>query len=258
MADEPDDLAPTQRFSTRVEHYAKSRPGYPPELIDLLAREAGLRPEYVLADIGSGTGLLSEPFLKNGNAVIGVEPNREMREAAERLLAGWPNFRSVDGAAESTPLPDASVDGVVAGQAFHWFNGPAAVAEFRRILRPAGFIALIWNARATQLTPFMVEYERIIHEFGTDFALCGKELVPPEILRGLLGPRMRELRLPNHQMLDWEGLRGRVLSASYMPLPGGRRFDEMMQNLRAAFDRFAINAQIKMDYHTLIYLAPAG
>lgn len=255
MADEPDDLAPTERFSSRVDHYAKSRPGYPPELVKLLSDEVGLRAASVLADVGSGTGLLAEPFLRNGNVVFGVEPNREMREAAERLLAGWPNFRSVDGAAEATTLPDASVDGVIVGQAFHWFAGPAAVAEFRRILKPGGFIALVWNARATTASPFMVEYERIVHEFGTDFARSGKELVAPGVLRGLLGPDMRELRLPNHQMLGWEGLRGRVLSASYMPLPGGARFDEMMRDLRSAFDRFSAESRVKMDYHTLIYLA---
>src|SRR4029453_17979120 len=121
-----------QRFSSRVEDYIKYRPSYPPALLDTLVTQCRLTPTAEVADIGSGTGLLSELFLRNGNRVYGVEPNREMREAGERLLSAYPSFVSVDGRAEATMLDDASVDFVTAGQAFHWFDPPHARREFMR------------------------------------------------------------------------------------------------------------------------------
>ena len=253
--DEKDDLSPTLRFSSRVDNYAKYRPGYPAELIDLLAREAGLKPDWPLADVGSGTGILTELLLRNGNEVFAVEPNREMREAGKKVLSRYPRFKSIDGTGENTTLPDRSVRGVLVAQAFHWLDGPKAVSEFRRILRPAGFIALIWNARATSATPLMKEYERIVHAFGTSFARQGKELVPIERLKELLGPTMRELKLPNHQNLDWDGLKGRLLSASYMPQEGQKGADEMLKELRLAFDQNQQSGTVRMDYETRVYLA---
>src|SRR2546423_15700060 len=99
---------PTRRFSTRVENYIKYRPGSPRAVVELLAGECGLVPASVVADVGSGTGILSELFLRNGNRVCGVEPNREMREAGERLLSAYEDFVSVEGRAEATTLPDES------------------------------------------------------------------------------------------------------------------------------------------------------
>jgi len=255
MDDEKDDLSPTLRFSSRVDNYARYRPGYPTDLVDLLAREAALTPDWPLADVGSGTGLLTELLLHNGNEVFAVEPNLEMREAAEKVLGRYPNFKSINGTGEATTLPDKSVRGVVVAQAFHWLDGPKAVSEFRRILKPVGFIALIWNARATSATPLMREYERIVHTFGTNFARQGKELVPAERLRELLGPTMREFTLPNHQELDWDGLKGRLLSASYMPQEGQKGANEMLSELRLAFDQNQKSGTIRMDYETRVYLA---
>ena len=143
------------RFSDRVADYVRTRPGYPTAVLDILGTETGLNPATVVADVGAGTGLSAELFLRNGNTVFGVEPNREMREAAESLLAGYANFHSVAGSAESTTLPDASVDLIVAGQAFHWFDVPRARAEFRRILRPDGVVVLMWNTRRLDTTPFL-------------------------------------------------------------------------------------------------------
>lgn len=166
-----DDLAPTERFTTRAEHYTKHRPRYPGELIQVVAQEAGLAPAARIADVGSGTGILAQLFLENGYTVFGVEPNEAMRGQAERLLSGWATFHSIAADAEATTLPAASVDGVVAAQAFHWFDAPRAVTEFRRITRPGGFVAVIWNVRDTDASPFMAEYERIVSQFGSDFAL---------------------------------------------------------------------------------------
>ena len=120
MTPHPDSAAdPTRRFSNRVEHYIRYRPSYPPAVIDCLEREFGLTAAYVVADVGSGTGILTELLLRHGNTVFGIEPNADMRAAAERLLREYPAFRSIAGVAERTTLPTASVDWITAGQAFH-------------------------------------------------------------------------------------------------------------------------------------------
>src|SRR5579885_3110804 len=129
---------PTRRFSDRVENYVRYRPHYPDGVLDVLRTETGLTPTAVVADVGSGTGISAKLFLRNGNLVLGVEPNREMREAAERLLSDYPHFTSVAGTAEATTLPDRSVDYAVAAQAFHWFDHDRARHEFARILHPGG------------------------------------------------------------------------------------------------------------------------
>ena len=146
---------PTQRFTSRVEHYVRYRPSYPRDLLDLLETRCGLSSASVVADVGSGTGILSELFLENGNRVIGIEPNKEMREAAERRLRRHPRFTSVAGTAEATTLDDASADFVAAGQAFHWFDPERARTEFSRILKPGGWVVLAWNLRRKEATPFL-------------------------------------------------------------------------------------------------------
>lgn len=249
-----EDLHPTQRFSSRVEHYARYRPRYPRELLELLAREVRFNRASVIADVGSGTGMLTEMLLEHGNEVLAVEPNAEMRGAAEQALRRFSAFHSLPGTGEATGLPPRWVDGITVAQAFHWFDATAAVREFKRILKPNGFVALIWNARATEATPFMAEYERIVSTYGSEFARSGKELVPLERLVELFGPGLKLHVLTNHQMLDREGLRGRLLSASYMPLAGQGGHEEMMTELDAAFDRCEVEGLVRMDYETRVYL----
>jgi SAM-dependent methyltransferase len=159
---------PTQRFKGRVENYAKYRPSYPRDVLELLEMECGLTGTSVVADVGSGTGILSELLLANGNRVLGVEPNREMQEAAERRLRRHPLFTSVAGTAEATTLDDASVDFVAAAQAFHWFDPQRARAEFARTLKPGGWVVLIWNLRCKEATPFLAAYERLLEVYRTD------------------------------------------------------------------------------------------
>jgi SAM-dependent methyltransferase len=256
MSRDFDDVPSTERFSSRVEHYAKYRPGYPAELAPLLGREAGFSAGSVMADVGSGTGILSRLLLENRNTVYAVEPNADMRRAAERDLAAYgPAFHSIDGIAEATTLRDQSVDGVTVAQAFHWFDGPRATAEFRRIVRPRGFISLIWNARDTAASLFMAEYERIVHAHGSTFARSGKELVPFDRLRVLFGPALQSHVLPNFQDLDWPGLQGRLLSASYMPLQGQPGYEPMMTDLRRAFDAHAAAGGVRLEYECRVYLA---
>src|SRR5580693_3511385 len=129
----------TSRFSDRVENYVRYRPGYPPQVLETLKLECGLKREHLFADIASGTGIWTRLLLENGNRTFGVEPNSGMREAAERLLAGFPNFTSVSATAEATTLPDHSMDFVTAAQAAHWFNREQSRREFGRILKPGGW-----------------------------------------------------------------------------------------------------------------------
>src|SRR6266481_5895551 len=163
-------MDPTQRFANRVENYLRYRPRYPREIVDLLKNECSLGPESVIADLGSGTGFLAEMFLANGNLVYGVEPNGEMREAGEGLLQDYPRFKSVNSLAEATGLAAQSVDFVTAGQAFHWFDRSKCRAEFKRILRPGGWVVLVWNDRRTDSTPFLRAYEQLLHTYATDYA----------------------------------------------------------------------------------------
>jgi SAM-dependent methyltransferase len=245
---------PTGRFSTRVADYVKYRPGYPPAVLRLLEEECGLDPTSVVADVGSGTGLLSELFLKNGNRVYGVEPNREMREAGEGFLAAYPNFTSVDGRAEATTLDGASVDFVTAGQAFHWFDPPRARREFMRIIRPGGWVVLVWNDRRTAGTPFLEEYERLLLEYGTDYKEVSVKYAEESMLAALFGPsEMRARSFDNEQVFDFDGLRGRLTSASYTPQPGHPDFDPLMRDLEALFRRHEREGRVVVAYDTKVF-----
>lgn len=244
----------TGRFSTRVADYVKYRPGYPPAVLRLLEEECGLDSTSIVADMGSGTGILSELFLRNGNRVYGVEPNREMREAGERLLASYPNFVSVEGQAEATTLDDASVDFVTAGQAFHWFDPPHARREFARILRPGGWVVLVWNDRRTGGTLFLEDYERLLLEYGTDYKEVSVKYAEESMLAALYGPsEVRTKTFDNEQVFDFDGLRGRLTSSSYAPQSGHPNFDPMMRELEALFRRHERDGRVVVSYDTKVF-----
>ena len=247
-------IDPTTRFTHRAENYAKYRPHYPKAIIDFLAGEIGLTPEWQIADIGSGTGLLSELWLDNRNTVYAVEPNQDMREMAEQLLAGHPNFHSIRGTAEATTLPGASINLVSAGSAFHWFDGPNARAEFIRILRPAGYALLAWNSRKPETSAFAAASREILHEHGinrhSDDHRSRREEHIAEFF-GVSGYKIATFQ--NGQSLDWEGTKGRLLSMSSAPLPGDLGHDAMIEHLRRVFDEYQQNGLVRFDYATQVY-----
>ena len=226
----------------------------------MLARECGLKPASVVADVGSGTGILSELFLRNGNRVYGVEPNREMREAGGRLLAAYDNFVSVEGRAEATTLPDASVDFVTAGQSFHWFERDAARREFGRILRPGGWVVLIWNDWSTERSPFLRDYERMLIDFGTDYCeVSNRYESEDDLIRPFFSPGGIHLKtFGNQQVFDFEGLKGRLLSSSFVPEPDHPNFAPMIERLASIFERHARDGRVAFDYDTKVYYGRLG
>ena len=244
----------TTRFSDRVENYIKYRPSYPPAILDALKPDCGLHAGSVIADLGSGTGILSELFLRNGNLVYGVEPNKEMREAGERLLREHARFVSVDGTAEQTTLPDRCADFVTAGQAFHWFERIKARSEFERILKPDGWVVLIWNDRRTDSTPFLRAYEKLLLQFSTDYEKINHKQVDEKALHGFYGGDSFKLRcFDNQQVFDYEGLEGRLLSSSYAPAAGHPDHAPMIGRLAEIFEKYQKNGRVVFEYDTTLY-----
>jgi len=243
----------TQRFSDRVENYIRYRPSYPPQVLETLRGDCGLTADSTVADIASGTGIFSLLLLENGNHVYGVEPNRDMREAGERLLAGFPRFTSVAGTAEATTLGDGAVDFATAAQAAHWFDLPKARKEFGRILKPGGWAVLVWNERCIDTTPFLREYEKLLLQYGTDYEKVRHEHTTDNI-GSFFEPTPYEQRVFDmRQDFDYEQLEGRLLSSSYAPGEGHPRHAPMLRELRRLFDAHQQDGQIGMDYLTRLY-----
>jgi SAM-dependent methyltransferase len=250
-----DPVNPTQRFSDRVEHYVRSRPPYPPAFFDLFRDRLALAPGAAIADVGSGTGISAGPLVARGYAVYAVEPNGPMRAAAERQLAAHARFHSVDGAAESTTLPDRAVDAVLAAQAFHWFDRPRARAEFARILRPGGWGVIVWNERRLDATPFLREYESLLHRFGTDYGRVRHENIDAAALAKFFAPAAYDtLRFDNAQHFDYAGLESRLLSSSYTPAADDPRRPPMLADLRHLFDQHQQGGRVTFEYDTRAYV----
>jgi SAM-dependent methyltransferase len=246
--------SPTERFSNRVENYVRYRPTYPPTVLDILQLEIGLTSEWSIADVGSGTGISAELFLKHGNEVFAVEPNGPMRAAAERLLASYPKFHSIDGTAEATTLRDHSVDAVVAAQAFHWFDPVKTGVECRRILKADRWAVLLWNARRLDSTPFLRDYERLLKKYGTDYAQVRHENVDESRLDLFYGPgQWRKRAVDNEQRLTLDGLRGRALSSSYVPADGDPAQAALLRELDDLFAREQREGYVVVEYDTEVY-----
>ena len=243
-----------ERFSGRIDNYIKYRPDYPQEVIIFLKQEGILTQESVIADIGSGTGISAELFLKEGNVVYGVEPNREMRHAAQKLLAGYKDFCSIDGTAEITMLPTDDIDLIIAGQAFHWFDKEKSKAEFKRILKSNGIVVLMWNDRRTDSTPFLRAYEDFIQLFATDYKEVNHKNIDEKVFNEFFGETNYAIEsFDNYQHFDFEGLKGRILSSSYMPDENHKDFNFMLSVLKKIFDRFQENGKVTLEYDTKIY-----
>lgn len=249
-------MRPTERFSSRAADYARYRPGYPPPAIALLRERCGLAPQAQVADVGSGTGLLTQSLLASGAQVFAVEPNDSMRAAAETQLAGVAGFHSIKGSAEATTLPSLSIDLWVAGQAFHWFDVAAARREALRVVRPGACGALLWNERPQDAGPFSTEYDALLRRYAPEYEQIVASRANEASMREFLGGTLELASFPNQQLFDFAGLRGRLMSSSYAPQAGQPGHEPLLDELRALFERYQRGGHITFGYQTLVYFAP--
>jgi len=252
-------MSSADRFDDRVADYVKHRPSYPADAIDFVLRALELAPGDVIADVGAGTGISSALFLDRGVRVCAVEPNAPMRSAAEAMLGGRDGFSAHAGTAEATTLRDASVDAIVAAQAFHWFDPPRAHDEALRILRPssrAANAALLWNARREHGTSFLEGYEQLLLARATDYAkVRHQNVAASDALARFFGGPPTKWSTTNVQRFDWEGLRGRAASSSYVPSAGHPAHEDFYRALRALFDRTSEDGTVAFEYEVDVYSA---
>jgi ubiquinone/menaquinone biosynthesis C-methylase UbiE len=243
----------TQRFSSRVDNYVKYRPHYPKLIIDYLKEEIGLQSSFLVADIGSGTGILTELFLQNGNKTIGIEPNEPMRFKAEELLSSYKNFLSIEGTAEQTTLEGNSIDLIVAAQAFHWFDPTATRIEFSRIAKADSAAVLIWNDRQT-VSDFEKEYDEFLLKYATDYACINHKNITPEKIQNFFYPQpVKFSAFYNEQIFDLEGLKGRLLSSSYISAEENEKYFFMLKELQKLFDKYGANNTVTFIYQTQVF-----
>jgi SAM-dependent methyltransferase len=253
--DDMNNLRSTERFSDRVADYVRYRPSYPQALIDWLRDVQGVTPDWRVADVGAGTGISSKLFLDAGHAVIAVEPNAAMRNAAMEWLGDHSKFKAVDGRADATNLADASVDLVSVAQAFHWFDPQSTRREFHRILRPGGLAAIYWNSRRLTGTPFLEAYEALLQTYGTDYTSVAERYADEPRMRAWFSDGWRGTTCFDHrQLLDFDALRGRLMSSSYAPKAGHPKHEPMIEALRKLFDACAVDGKVSFDYDTRIYV----
>ncbi|WDS36178.1 class I SAM-dependent methyltransferase [Pseudoxanthomonas sp.] len=244
-------LNSTERFTSRVADYVRYRPDYPTALVDWLHRELQVPAHASVADIGAGTGISCKLFLDAGHPVTAVEPNAAMRAAAEDWLGGDARFATAAGTAEATSLADASVDLVTAAQAFHWFDQQAVKAEWRRILRPGGLAVVFWNSRRLAGTPFLEGYEQLLLDYGLDYSSVSERYNDDASMEAWFDGGLRGMaRFDHGQQLDFDALRGRLLSSSYAPQEGHPRYAPMLAALQVLFDATAIDGKVGFDYDT--------
>jgi len=251
-------VSPTERFSDRVDAYAKHRPSYPDSLLNFLKQQVPA-PE-VVADVGSGTGILTELLLEAGYEVYGVEPNAPMRAAAEQRLLDYPGFHTFDGSAESTGLPDNSIGLITAAQAFHWFDRARAKNEFRRVLKANGKVALIWNERLDDASEVNRRYESVLKEMVPGYpAVAHHRMVRQEDIYEFFAPnKLGLVTFRNDQLMDRAGLIGRLLSTSYVPNTGQPGNVEIVSAVDQIFDDCQTDNLVMMVYETRVYFGAFG
>jgi SAM-dependent methyltransferase len=249
-------VSSSDRFLGRVESYARYRPGYPSAAIDLLAARCGLKAGAAAVDLGSGTGILAALLLQRGARVFGIEPNQEMRAYADLTLGG--EFHSESGTAENTHMPDGFFDLLVAGQSFHWFDPQKTRVEALRILKPGASAALLWNERPKGLVPFLEDYEALLRRYAPEYEAVARLRANDDGIRQFFGRQPEVAAFPNEQRFDFEGLAGRVMSASYAPMAGRPEHAPLMAGLREVFDRHEREGRVLFPYRTLVYFGHPG
>lgn len=245
----------TERFTSRVRDYVIGRPPYPHAVLGALRERGFLPPNGVVADLAAGTGISSEMFLAAGHEVYAVEPNAAMRQAAtDRLGPQYPRFHAVAATAESTSLPDSKIDLIMVAQALHWLDLDQCRIEFRRILRPNGALAVLYNLRQLEASDLMRDHEALVARFGVDYAKVKHRHPDAAALTRLFGsPAYETLKFDNPQELDRQRFLARALSSSYLPGEGHVRFPELLEALNQLFDTHAVDGRITFANITELY-----
>lgn len=247
------EINPTGRFTNRVENYARYRPSYPHEITELMRDEMNLNENSVVADVGSGTGIFTRLLLEANCSVYGIEPNQAMRQAGDAFLEDFPKFKSIEGTAEKTGLPGQSVTHITSAQAFHWFDVSSTKQEFSRILRFPSFIVLIWNERQLDADTFSSDYGRFLVEYGNDYEKIRKSHAHEKTIRKFFNDDFTVKSYSNVQTLDYEGLKGRTLSSSYMPTEQDHKFPAMIAALEGLFAKHSDAGAVKIYYDTKVF-----
>lgn len=244
----------SSRFDGRANNYVNYRPSYPVEVIETIISTCSLESGATVADIGSGTGIFSELLVKSGLDVFAVEPNEQMRAVVETTLKEQPRFHSVSGSAEATSLADNSVDLITAAQSFHWFEAKPTKKEFHRILKPNGRVALVWNQRDTR-TQTQQNYESLLRNYVSDYEnLVHTRIEDASIDKFLDGSNIDIYSFAIQQVLDFDGLLGRMKSSSYVPVDKPEIFSRMVDDLKVLFDENQHDGKIPFDYETRLYI----
>ena len=241
-------LNPKSRFNNCGETYDKYRPSYPKEIIDFLNEAIGLNEDSIIADIGSGTGISTKIFLENGNTVYAVEPNKDMRQVAEKSFESCSNFYSINGESETTNLQSESIDIIVVAQSFHWFDPVPTKDEFLRILKPNGSVVLLYNRRNNS-NEFMDKYLELIGKYGEQYSSESRDDISNNFFES---KTVHEKILHNPQIVDFDGLKGNLVSYSYIPKEDNPRFISMIEELKTLFDKYNKNGEVILEYYTCI------
>jgi len=246
----------TQRFTNRVSNYVRYRPSYPSKMVSVLEAEHGFHSNMRLADVGAGTGKLTEVFLKAGYNVLAIEPNQAMREAAEKLFAEQTGFTSLGAAAEALPLENGSLDAIMVGQALHWFDYSLARQEFLRVLKPLAPLAVVFNNRRTQSSRFLQDYEALLYKHCKDYPRIGNKHYKEEKLQEFFGGTIPTKHiLENAQTFDWTSLVGRLLSSSYAP-SSGKAHELLLADMEKLFQQYQQNGLVQFLYDCEVFCAP--
>jgi SAM-dependent methyltransferase len=245
----------TEKFTGKAAKYVKYRPDYPKEFIEYLYGDIGFSPGSIIADIGSGTGILSKQLLEKGSQVIGVEPNMNMRQSAEKLLSSFPNFRSVNGTAENTALLKKSVDFITVAQAFHWFDAEKFKQECRRVLKPNGKVVLVWNSRVTN-SELVMENGELCRRLCLNFkGFSGGQEENPESFASFFKASICDYKVfKNDLSFTKESFIGRNLSASYAPKESDSNYQVFVDELSVLFDKYSVKGLLILPNVTRSYV----
>ena len=249
---------PTERFSDRVANYVRYRPNYPEALVNTLIDSCQLNASSVVVDVGSGTGKFTRHLLEKGLQTIAVEPNQEMRQAAEQMLSGYQCFTSAAGSAETTGLADNSADLIVAAQAFHWFRPIEARCEFNRILKPGGHVALVWNQRKVE-RPFQRDYDSLLRKHAPEYVTLNHRNIADDVIAHFFDPGgYQSFSFANAQRFDKDGFLGRMQSSSYTPTVGTSEHAQLITAAEQLFALYEESGEIVLDYDTRLFLGKLG